>query len=171
MRTSSAVSKRLTVWPATRRPPSTFDPNEQVRAQQGDARHGAPPTAPSGGAAPGGPTRAGPTAAGPRPGPSAPRAAPCWPLMPWWSSRASVPFTVSAAAAWPYSWTDAQAEVPVVLGVGHGVDLGEQRGGLHVARLVQHAQVDLELGPVGRQGVEHRLEVVGQSHADSLPGR
>src|SRR4051794_36096821 len=58
----------------------------------------------------------------------------------------------------------AQAEVPVVLGVGLRVDLREQRGGVDVARLVGQPQVDAELRPVGRQGVDDALEGLGQSH-------
>ena len=58
----------------------------------------------------------------------------------------------------------AQPPVPVVLRVRHGVDLNEQRGGLDIAPLVEDPQVELELGPVGRHGVHHRLEVVGERH-------
>ena len=56
----------------------------------------------------------------------------------------------------------AQAPVPVVLGVGHGVDLDEQGGRLHVAVLVEDAQVELELAPVGGQRVDYSLEVDGE---------
>ena len=51
------------------------------------------------------------------------------------------------------------------LRVGQGVDLHHQAGGLDVAVLVEDAHVELELGPVGRQRLEHGPEVVGERHA------
>ena len=58
----------------------------------------------------------------------------------------------------------ADAPVPVVLRVRHGVDLHEQRRRFDVAVLVGDAQVELELRPVGRQRVEQALEVIGERH-------
>src|SRR5918998_949883 len=62
----------------------------------------------------------------------------------------------------------AQAPVPVVLGVRHRVDLRQERGRLDVAVLVGDPHVELEVGPVGRERVHDRLEVVGERH---LPER
>ena len=71
---------------------------------------------------------------------------------------------------------DDQVEVPVVLGVRLGVDRDEQRRRVDVAVLL-HAEIELEVRPVGRERVEDLLEFVGKRHdlgrgaymADSLP--
>ena len=55
--------------------------------------------------------------------------------------------------------------VPVVLRVRRGVDLHQDGGRLDVALLVEDAQVERQIRPVGRQRVEHGLEVLRQSHA------
>jgi hypothetical protein len=78
--------------------------------------------------------------------------------MPSASSTGRVPEVVGHA----------QPEVPVVLGVGLSVDLGEQRGGVDVVRLVGQPQVDGELRPVRRKGVDDALEGVGQRHGPGL---
>ena len=54
--------------------------------------------------------------------------------------------------------------MPVVLRVRHRVDLGKKRGRLDVAVLVVDPQVQLELGPVGRERSRHGLEVLGERH-------
>ncbi|CAA9480309.1 MAG: hypothetical protein AVDCRST_MAG30-759 [uncultured Solirubrobacteraceae bacterium] len=54
---------------------------------------------------------------------------------------------------------DEDPPVPVVVRVGLRVDLGDDRRGVDVAVLL-HAQVELEVGPVRRQRVEDRVEVL-----------
>ena len=58
---------------------------------------------------------------------------------------------------------DEDAPVPVVVRVRLGVDLHDERRGVDVAGLV-HAQVELEVRPVGRQRVDDLLEGLGERH-------
>src|SRR5581483_3138522 len=59
---------------------------------------------------------------------------------------------------------DQEAPVPVSLRVGLGVHLREQNGGVDVALLVSDAQIQLQIGPVIGEGVQNRLERVGEAH-------
>ena len=56
------------------------------------------------------------------------------------------------------------APVPVVLAVRLGVAGNEQSRGLDVARLVENAQVEIEVCPVVRQSVYYLSEVVLKRH-------
>ena len=139
--------------------PSTLEPSSSRRRRRGRA--------PSTGRAAGG-TPAGTTPAGPSPGSSprgrcAPRAATSSPAMPASSSSFSVPWTASARGGVAEVVGDEQAEVPVVDRVRLGVAGHEQRRRLDVAVLLD-AQVELEVGPVGRQRVEDLLEGLGKRH-------
>ena len=84
--------------------------------------------------------------------------------MPSASSSASVPCTVSDAAACPNVCAEPDPPVPVVLRVRHRVDLDEQGRGVGVAVLVRDPKVHLQMGPVRRERVERGLEFVGERH-------
>ena len=57
---------------------------------------------------------------------------------------------------------DQQAEVPVVVRVGHGVAGDQVRRGVHVPPLVGQPQVDLQVGPVVGQRIDDLGERVRQ---------
>ena len=85
------------------------------------------------------------------------------PAIPASSSSFSVPWTTGAAAAWPNWCATMMPQVPVVARVRLRVAGHEQRRGVDVAVLFD-AQVELEVGPVGRQRVENLLEGFGKRH-------
>jgi hypothetical protein len=60
--------------------------------------------------------------------------------------------------------------VPLRLRVGLRIDLGEEDGGVDVAVLVGDPQIADDVGPIARQRVEDRLEVLRERHrADPKP--
>src|SRR3954453_2973900 len=72
----------------------------------------------------------------------------------------------------PEAVGDDDPEVPVVLRVRLGVAGDHVDRRVDVARLVEDADVDLEVGPVVRQRVDDRLEVIREAHAGgTLPAR
>ena len=79
------------------------------------------------------------------------------------SSSFSVPCTAGAAAAWPNWWATSSRQCQSWLEYGCALTCDEQRRGVDVAVLL-HAQVELEVGPVGRQRVDDLLEGVGEGH-------
>jgi hypothetical protein len=59
---------------------------------------------------------------------------------------------------------DVEPPVPLALRVRLRVRLNDERRRLDVALLVEDPQVELQVRPVGRQRVDHALEVVGEPH-------
>ena len=85
------------------------------------------------------------------------------PRIPASSSSFSVPCVGRRRGGVAELVGDQDPPVPVVVRVRLRVDLHDQRRGVDVARLVD-AQVELEVGPVGRQRVDDLLELVGERH-------
>src|SRR5215218_2784850 len=65
---------------------------------------------------------------------------------------------------------DEQPPVPIRVAVDLRVDLAQSHGAVDVVGLVLDPQVELEVGPVGRQRLEDALEVIGEGHARKPSG-
>lgn len=64
----------------------------------------------------------------------------------------------------PEAVGDRNPPVPLRLRIRLGVDQAEVDGSVDVSVFVIDPQIELEVGPVGRQRIEHILKVLGECH-------
>ena len=83
--------------------------------------------------------------------------------MPASSSSCSVPWTTSAAAAWPNWWATLMWKCQSWCEYGWALHVTSSDRGVDVAVFLD-AQVQLEVGPIRRERVENLLEVFGKRH-------